>query len=156
MVGNSVKFYLLKSTELLLLHLHDALRNVMVPETLTELVPRESLTISSWVGLPPVKSGASQLPCGVKDSLSVVALRNNQLALHRAKPVVRLEWVRGVREGRRVTSQEVRTPVTGLRWRRRRWLSMDLLQSLNGVVQGSHHLHLELEELLRGQWWRHR
>jgi hypothetical protein len=33
---------------------------------------------------------------------------------------------------------------------------MDLLQSLNGVVQGSHHLHLELEELLRGQWWRHR
>jgi hypothetical protein len=33
---------------------------------------------------------------------------------------------------------------------------MDLLQSLNGVVQGSHHLHLELKELLRGQWWRHR
>jgi hypothetical protein len=33
---------------------------------------------------------------------------------------------------------------------------MDLLQSLNGVVQGGHHLHLELEELLRGQWWRHR
>jgi hypothetical protein len=33
---------------------------------------------------------------------------------------------------------------------------MDLLQSLNCVVQGSHHLHLELEELLRGQWWRHR
>jgi hypothetical protein len=33
---------------------------------------------------------------------------------------------------------------------------VDLLQSLNGVVQGSHHLHLELEELLRGQWWRHR
>jgi hypothetical protein len=33
---------------------------------------------------------------------------------------------------------------------------VDLLQSLNGIVQGSHHLHLELEELLRGQWWRHR
>jgi hypothetical protein len=33
---------------------------------------------------------------------------------------------------------------------------MDLLQSLNCVVQGRHHLHLELEELLRGQWWRHR
>jgi hypothetical protein len=33
---------------------------------------------------------------------------------------------------------------------------MDLLQSLNGVVQGRHHLHLELEELLQGQWWRHR
>jgi hypothetical protein len=31
---------------------------------------------------------------------------------------------------------------------------MDLLQSLNGVVQSRHHLHLELEELLRGQWWR--
>jgi hypothetical protein len=128
----------------------------MVPETLTELVPRESITIPSWVGLPPVKSEASQLPCCIKDSLPVVALRNNQLALHRAKPVVRLEWVRGVREGRRMTSQEIRMPVTGLRRRWRRWLSMDLLQSLNGFVQGRHHLHVELEELLRGQWWRHR
>jgi hypothetical protein len=33
---------------------------------------------------------------------------------------------------------------------------MDLLQRLNGVVQGGHHLHLELEELLRSQGWRHR
>jgi hypothetical protein len=55
-----------------------------------------------------------------------------------------------------MTSQKIRTPITGLRWRRRRGLSMNLLQSLNSVVQGSHHLHLELEELLRGQWWRHR
>jgi hypothetical protein len=128
----------------------------MVPETLTELVPRESITIPSWVGLPPVKSGTSQLPYCVQNPLSVVALRNNQLALHRTKPVVRLEWVRGVREGQRMTSQEIRAPITGLRRRWRRWLSMDLLQSLNGIVQGRHHLHLELEELLRGQWWRHR
>jgi hypothetical protein len=127
----------------------------MVPETLTELVPRESITIPSWVGLSPVKSGASQLPCCVQDSLPIVALSHNQLALHRTKPVVRLEWVRGMRKGRRMTSQEIRTPVTGLRRQRRRWLSMDLLQSLNGVVQGRHHLHLELEELLRSQWWRH-
>jgi hypothetical protein len=33
---------------------------------------------------------------------------------------------------------------------------VDLLQSLNSVVQGSHHLHLELEELLRSKRWRHR
>jgi hypothetical protein len=33
---------------------------------------------------------------------------------------------------------------------------VDVLQSLDGVVQGRHHLHLELEELLRGQWWGHR
>jgi hypothetical protein len=47
-------------------------------------------------------------------------------------------------------------PIVGLlRWRRRR-LSMGLLQSLNSVVQGSHHLHLELEVLLRSQRWRHR
>jgi hypothetical protein len=32
---------------------------------------------------------------------------------------------------------------------------VDLLQSLNSVVQGSHHLHLELEELLRSQRWWH-
>jgi hypothetical protein len=56
----------------------------------------------------------------------------------------------------RVTPQKVRAPVAGLlRWRR--WqLSVNLLQSLNNVVQSSHHLHLELEELLRSQRWRHR
>jgi hypothetical protein len=128
----------------------------VAPEALTELVPRERVAVLSRVGLPPVESRASQLPCCVQNPLPVVALRNNQLALHRTKPVVRLEWIRGVREGRRMTSQEIRTPITGLRRRWRRWLGMDLLQSLNGVVQGRHHLHLELEELLQGQWWRHR
>jgi hypothetical protein len=128
----------------------------MVPEALTELDPGESIIVLSRVGLPPVESGASQLPCCVKDSLTVVALRNNQLALHRMKPVVCLEWVRGVREGWRMTSQEIRTPITGLRWRWRWGLGVDMLQSLNSIVQGSHHLHLELEELLRGQWWQHR
>jgi hypothetical protein len=33
---------------------------------------------------------------------------------------------------------------------------VDLLQRLNSVVQGGHHLHLELEELLRSQRRRHR
>ena len=33
---------------------------------------------------------------------------------------------------------------------------MSPLKCLNGVVQGSHHLHLELEVLLRGQRLRHR
>ena len=33
---------------------------------------------------------------------------------------------------------------------------MSLLKCLNSVVQGSHHLHLELEILLRGQRRRHR
>jgi hypothetical protein len=153
---NSIQIYLLKGTKLLLLHLHDALRNMVVPETLSELNPGERVAVLSRIGLPPVESGASQLPCCVQNPLSVVALRNNQLALHRTKPVVRLEWVRRVREGRRMTSQEIRTPITGLRWRRRRGLSMDMLKSLNSIVQGRHHLHLELEELLRGQWWRHR
>jgi hypothetical protein len=61
-----------------------------------------------------------------------------------------------MRERRRVTPQEIRAPVAGLlRWRRWR-LSVDLLQRLNDVVQSSHHLRLELEELLRGQGWRHR
>jgi hypothetical protein len=61
-----------------------------------------------------------------------------------------------MRERRRVTPQEIRASVAGLlRWRRWR-LSVDLLQRLNGVVQGGHHLHLELEELLQSQRWRHR
>ena len=33
---------------------------------------------------------------------------------------------------------------------------MSLLKCLNSVVQGGHHLHLELEVLLWGQGWRHR
>jgi hypothetical protein len=33
---------------------------------------------------------------------------------------------------------------------------VDLLQSLDSVVQGGHHLHLVLKELLRSQRWRHR
>ena len=33
---------------------------------------------------------------------------------------------------------------------------MSLLKCLNSIVQGGHHLHLELEVLLRGQGWRHR
>jgi hypothetical protein len=79
-----------------------------------------------------------------------------QLALHRTKPVVRLEWISRMGERRRVTPQKVRTPVAGLlRWRRR-LLSVDLPQSLNSDVYGSHHLHLELEELLRSQGRRHR
>jgi hypothetical protein len=72
------------------------------------------------------------------------------------KPVICLEWISRMGEHRRVTRQKVHTPVAGLlRWRRWR-LSVDLLQSLNSVVQGSHHLHLELEELLRSQGWTHR
>jgi hypothetical protein len=57
----------------------------MVPEALTELDPGERVAVLSRVGLPPVKSGASQLPCCVQNSLTVVALSNNQLALHRTK-----------------------------------------------------------------------
>jgi hypothetical protein len=128
----------------------------MVPEALMELDPGERVTVLSWVGLPPVESGASPLPCCIQNPLPVVALCDNQLALHRTKPVICLEWVRGVREGRRMTSQEIRTPITRLRWWGRRWLGVDMLQSLNSIVQGSHHLHLELEKLLRGQWWWHR
>jgi hypothetical protein len=33
---------------------------------------------------------------------------------------------------------------------------VNLLQSLNSVVQSGHHLHLELEKLLQSQRWRHR
>ena len=35
-------------------------------------------------------------------------------------------------------------------------MSVSLLKCLYSVVQGSHHLHLELEVLLRGQRRRHR
>jgi hypothetical protein len=48
--------YLLKGTELLLLHLHNPLRNMVAPEALTELDPGERVTVLSRVGLPPVKS----------------------------------------------------------------------------------------------------
>jgi len=126
-------------------------------EPLPELDPGESLAVLNPVGLPPVQSCPSQLSCCVQDTLPIIALGDVQLALHCTEPVVRLEWVGRVGECRRVTPQKLRAPVASLLWwRRRRRLNMDLLQCLNGVVQGGHHLHLELEELLRNQWWRHR
>jgi hypothetical protein len=46
---------LLKRKELLVLHLHHTSRDVVVPETLLELDPSESVAVPSWVGLPPVE-----------------------------------------------------------------------------------------------------
>ena len=126
-------------------------------EPLPELEPSKSLAVLNWVGLPLVQSCTSQLSYCVQDSLSIIALGDVQLALHCTELVVHLEWVKCVGEHRRVTPQKLRTPIAGLLWwRRRRRLSVDLLQYLNSVVQGGHHLHLELEELLRSQGWRHR
>jgi hypothetical protein len=53
---DSIQIYLLKGTELFLLHLHNPLRNVVAPKALTELDPSESISILSWVGLPPIES----------------------------------------------------------------------------------------------------
>ena len=123
----------------------------MAAEPLPELEPGESLAVLNWVGLLPVQSCPSQLSCCVQDSLTIIALGDVQLALHCTELVVSLKRVGRVRKHRRVTPQKLSTPVARLRrWRRRR-LSVSLLKSLNGVVQGSHHLHLELEVLLRSQ-----
>ena len=128
------EFYLFKRKELLLLHLHHACWDVVATEPLPELGPGESLVLN-LVGLPPVKICPSQLPCCVQDTLPIVALSDVQLALHCTEPVIRLEWVRHVGEHQWVTPQKLRAPVTRLRWwRRRRRLSVDLLQCLNSVV----------------------
>ena len=127
----------------------------MAAETLPELEPSQRLAVMDWVGLPPVQSCPSQLSYCVQDVLTIIALGDVQLALHCTEPVISLKRVGRVRERRRVTPQELSTPVAGLRrWRRLR-LSVSLLKCLNGVVQGSHHLHLELEVLLQGQRRRH-
>jgi hypothetical protein len=119
--------YLLKRKELLVLHLHHSSRDVVAPETLPELDPSEGVVVPSWVGLPPIESLASQLPCCVQNSLPVIALNDIQLALHRTKPIVGLEWISCMGECRRMTPQKVRTPIAGLlRWRWWR-LSVDLL-----------------------------
>jgi hypothetical protein len=135
MLKDYIWIYLLKCKELL--RLHHARWDMVAVEPLPELDPGESLTVLNPVGLPPVKSCPSQLPCCVQDTLPLIALCDVQLALHCMEPVVRLEWVRCVGERRRVTPQKLRAPVAGLLWwRRRRRLSVDLLQCLNGVVQG--------------------
>jgi hypothetical protein len=48
--------YLLKRKKLLVLHLHHSSRDVVVPQTLSELDPSEGVTVPSWVGLPPIES----------------------------------------------------------------------------------------------------
>ena len=133
----------------LLIPLIKLIKKNQVCYSIPELDPGESLAVLNSVGLPPVQS------C-VQDTLPIIALGDVQLSLHCTEPVVCLEWVRHVGERQRVTPQKLRTPVAGLRWWRRRRLRVNLLQCLNSVVQGGHHLHLELEVLLRGQRRRHR
>ena len=128
----------------------------MAAEPLSELDPGESLVVLNWVRLPPVQTCPSQLSCCIQDALPIIALGDVQLSLHCTEPVVYLEWVRCMGEHRRVTPQKLCTPVASLRWWRRRRLRVSLLKCLNSIVQGGHHLHLELEVLLRGQGWRHR
>src|SRR6185436_19221688 len=135
---------LLQCKELLLLHLHNARGDVVAAETLPELEPSESLAVMNWVGLPPFQSCPSQMSCCVQDALTIIALGDVQLTLHCTEPVVSLKRVGRVRERRRVTPQELSMPVARLRRWRRRGLSAGLLKCLNSVVQGSHHLHLEL------------
>ena len=146
-----VLIYLLKSKELILLRLHESSGDVVAPKALPELDPVESVTVLCRVGLPPVESGASQLPCCVKDSFAIVALNDLQLTLHCTELVVGLDRVSRMRKRRWVALQEVRAHVADLlRWWRWR-LCVSLLQCLNRSGQGRHHLHLELEELLRSQ-----
>jgi hypothetical protein len=57
--------YLLKRKELLVLHRHHSSRDVVVPEALPELDPGEGVAVPCWVGLPPIESCASQLPCRI-------------------------------------------------------------------------------------------
>ena len=120
------EFYLLKRKELLLLCLHHARGDVVPAERLPELDPGESLAVLNPVGLPPVESCPSQLPCCVQDTLPIVALSDVQLALPWTEPVIRLEWVRRVGERRQVTPHKLRTPVVGLQWWRRRMLRVNL------------------------------
>jgi hypothetical protein len=51
-----ILIYLLKRKELLVLHLHDSSRDMVVPEALPELEPSEGVAVPSWVGLPPIES----------------------------------------------------------------------------------------------------
>ena len=115
MLKDYIGIYLLKRKELLL-RLHHARWDVVAAEPLPELGPGESLAVLNPVGLPPVKSCPSQLPCCVQDTLPLIALCDVQLALHYTELVIRLEWVRRVGERRRVTPQKIRTPIMGLRW----------------------------------------
>ena len=121
MMNDISEFYLLKCKELLLLRLHNARGDVVAAKPLPELDPGESLTVLNWVGLPPVQCCPAQLSCCVQDSLPIIALGDVQLTLHCTEPVVSLKRVGRVRERRRVTPQELSTPVARLRrWRRRR------------------------------------
>jgi hypothetical protein len=93
MLKDYICVYLLKRKELLLLRLHHARWDVVAAEPLPELDPGESLAFLNPVGLPPVKSCPSQLPCCVKDTLPIISLSDVQLALQCTEPVVRLVWV---------------------------------------------------------------
>ena len=74
MLKDYVWIYLFKRKELLLLRLLNTRGDVVAAEPLSELDPGESLTVLNPVGLPPVQSFPSQLPCCLQDTLPIIAL----------------------------------------------------------------------------------
>lgn len=82
---------LLQSQELLLLHLDQASRHVMRLEAVLELYTYDGflwVIVGVGIGLPLVKSSSMQLSRSIQDLLSVIALRNFKLAVHRLQLVI--------------------------------------------------------------------
>jgi hypothetical protein len=101
---------LLKVQELLLLVVHEAIRDVVLAEILTELSPRHLMAIRKGgsEGRPPGTCRPTELLGREQRLLCLRAAKKTELGLGHAKPAVSLQRVHGLREYRWVCHQKVR------------------------------------------------
>jgi hypothetical protein len=124
---------LLECQELLLLHCHQACRNMVLTEIVSEFLPGNSVGVGMGgeIRLPPRLSCSSQQTGSIQNLLPVVALSGVQLLLHSAQPIFSIHGVRRMSKRWGMTSHEFCTLVPGhLRHLRLRWWLLLLL--LNG------------------------
>jgi hypothetical protein len=98
-----------ETTELFSLAVNESLRNVMLAKSLSEISPGRYL--ASWkhslIVLPPKTSRTFQMVCGISDLVIFSYVRGTQLMGDATEPVICIEWLNGMMEGRWFQTNEI-------------------------------------------------
>ena len=98
-----------ETTELFSLAINEGLGNVMLAKSLSEISPGRNL--ASWkhslIVLPPKTSRTFQVVCSIGDLVTFGYARGMQLMSDATEPVIGIEWLNGMMEGRWFQANEV-------------------------------------------------
>ena len=98
-----------ETTELFSLAIDEGLRNVMLAKSLSEIPPGRNL--ASWkhslIVLPPKTSRTFQVICSISDLITFSYVRRTQLVCDTTEPVICIEWLNGMMEGRWFQTNEI-------------------------------------------------